>query len=444
MRIEEDAIGSMEIEDECYFGIHTKRAIENFGKRAGITAIEIIEGITIVKRCAAIANFKAGKMNKEKSDIIVKACDLLLNGEKKDSLILPKIQGGAGTSTNMCVNEIIANIGLEISGNKKGDYSKLSPIEDINMSQSTNDVYPTGVKIAAIKLLRELTEELKELQTSLQNKEQEFANVYKLGRTQLKDAVPITLGQEFGAYAESISRDRWRVYKAEERIRVINIGGTAIGTGVGAPSKYRFAITEELKRYTGYGVARAENLIDSTQNLDSFVEVSGILKACAVNLSKITNDLRLMDSGPVSGFSEIELPRLQAGSSIMPNKYNPVGAEYVKQIYFKVSGNDQIISCAAAEGEFELNAMSPLISEMLIENLNLLVDGVRILNNKVIKGIKANIDKCRDNMEKSPSVATLLIEKFGYEELTSILKESERTGMPYKEIIENRKNKNEK
>lgn len=438
MRVEKDSIGEMEIEEGSYAGIHTLRARENFKSSNGNTSYEIIRGIAIVKRCAAIANNRAGKMNEEKCGAIVAACDEILSGKYREELKLPRIQGGAGTSTNMCLNEVIANIALEKLGKNRGEYQFLNPLEDVNMSQSTNDVYPTGVKIAAIKLLRELVEEIKELQKELQEKEHKFASVYKLGRTQLKDAVPITLGQEFGAYAEALSRDRWRLYKAEERIRVVNIGGTAIGTGVGAPIKYRFAVTDELKKFTGYGIARAENLIDCTQNADVFVEVSGLLKSYSVNLSKIANDLRLMDSGPVSGLGEIVLPKLQAGSSIMPNKYNPVGVEFVKQVYFKVIGNDCSITAAAAEGEFELNPMIPLIAELLIENIEILRECTQILREKVIKGIEADSERCREYLEKSPSVATLLIEKIGYEELTSILKESEKTGKNYKEIIEER------
>ena len=438
MRIEKDSIGEMKIAKNSYTGIHTERAKENFKNSRNSVNIELIYGIVIVKKAAVEANFKSGKISKEKKETIISACDDILTGSYDFCFNIPSVQGGAGTSTNMCINEVIANISLEKSGYSKGEYSIYNPIEDINMSQSTNDVYPTGLKIAVIKLLRELVEELKELQKSFQDKEHEFSKVYKLGRTQLKDAVPITLGQEFGAYAEAISRDRWRLYKAEERIRVVNIGGTAIGTGVGAPLKYRFAVTEELKRLTGYGIARAENLIDCTQNLDVFTEVSGLLKSLAVTLSKISNDLRLMDSGPISGFGEINLPKLQAGSSIMPNKYNPVGAEFVKQIYFKVLGNDTALSAACAEGEFELNPMLPIIAELLLENIELLRDGINRLNYTVIKGITANEERCRKYLENSPSVATLLIEKLGYEELTQILKESERTGKSYKEIIQSR------
>jgi len=330
---------------------------------------------------------------------------------------------------------VIANAALEIYGKNIGEYDFIDPIEDVNLSQSTNDVVPTAVKIAIIKVLRELVDNIMELQNELQNKEYEFSNIFKIGRTQLQDAVPITLGDEFGSYAEAISRDRWRLYKAEERIRQINIGGTAIGTGIGAPAKYRFIITEELRNLTGFGLARAENLIDATQNLDIFVEISGFLKSLAVNLSKISNDLRLMSSGPRAGLNEIELPTLQAGSSIMPGKVNPVGAEFIKQIYYKVLGNDLAITMAAGDGEFELNAMFPIIADLILENLEILRDGIKLFTKKVIIGIKANEDICRKYLENSWSIATLLIEKIGYNKLTDILKEAKMKGKTYKEII---------
>ena len=437
MRREKDSLGEVEVKKELYYGIHTKRALDNFQlSNFKCVNIEIIRAMSIVKLAATEANFKAGKLSEEKAEAIRYACGEVFSGRYDDQFPLPAVQGGAGTSVNMNVNEVIVNIALEKMGKNKGEYDCLNPIEDVNLSQSTNDVFPTAVKIAAIKLLRELLEEVMELQSSLQDKETEFADVFKVARTQFQDAVPITLGEEFGAYAEAVSRDRWRLYKIEERIRVINIGGTAVGTGVGASLKYRYYVTEELKRLTGYGLARAENLIDNTQNLDVFVEVSSLLKTMAVTLNKIASDIRLMSSGPNAGLGEIRLKPIQVGSSIMPGKVNPVGAEFIKQIYHRVLGNDLTLTVACADGEFELNAMLPVIAESLLESLEILRDGVKLFRERVIKGIEADREVCRNYLESSLSRATEFIEKFGYDKLVEILKESQRTGKSYLEIIE--------
>ena len=438
-RIEKDSLGEFQVDSSKYYGIHTARALDNFylnnSKRVNP---EIIKGIAIVKLASARANSMEKRLDLAKATSIKAACEKVYKGMFQDEFPLPAIQGGAGTSTNMNLNEVIANIAIEDLGGERGDYSIVHPIEDVNMSQSTNDVYPTGVKIAAIKVLRELVDETIKLQETLQNKEKEFAHIYKLGRTQLQDAVPLTLGQSFGAFGEAISRDRWRLYKIEERIRRINIGGTAIGTGVGASLKYRYYVSEELKRITGYGLARAENLIDATQNLDVFVEVSGLLKTMATSLNKIANDLRLMSFGPMGGISEITLPAIQMGSSIMPGKVNPVGAEFIKQIFHKVQGNDLIISSAVADGELELNCLTPLIAEALLENLELLRDGVKMFSKKVISGITANEENCERILRSSLSTITEHINELGYEELTKILKECEKTGKTYETILKQR------
>ena len=436
MRIEKDGIGELEIPKNSYYGVHTQRAIENFYIKNGKkTNPELIKSFALVKLAAAEANFKAGKLTEDKKNYIVRACERVYQGDLDSEFPLSAIQGGAGTSTNMNVNEVIANAALEEMGEEKGRYDLINPIEDVNLSQSTNDVYPTSVKIAVIRILRELVTESMSLQEELQNKEKEFSSIFKLGRTQLQDAVPLTLGQSFGAFAEAISRDRWRLYKIEERIRRINIGGTAIGTGVGASLKYRYYVTEELKRLTGYGLARAENLIDATQNLDVFVEVSGLLKTMAVNLNKIANDLRLMSSGPNGGIGEIKLPPMQMGSSIMPGKINPVGAEFIKQIFHKVQGNDLIVSAAAAEGEFELNALTPIISESVLESIEVLRDGVKIFREKVIIGITPDKENCEKHLRASLSTITSHIDQLGYERLSEILKECEKTGKSYHTIL---------
>lgn len=433
MRIEKDSLGEKELKDE-YYGIHTARALENFTIKNKRVNEELIKAIALIKIAAAEANFKAGKLEESLSKVIKESANDIITGNFKDIYLLPSIQGGAGTSTNMCVNEVIANIALEKLGYPKGRYDIVNPIDHVNHSQSTNDVYPTAVKIASIKLLRELLEETMSLQEALQNKEKEFGAVAKIGRTQFQDAMPMTLGQEFSAYAEAISRDRWRLYKIEERIRRINIGGTAIGTGVGASGKYRYYVTEELQRMTGFGLARAENLIDATQNLDVYVEVHSLLKTMAVNLNKMARDIRIMSSKP---YSEITLEALQAGSSIMPGKVNPVGAEIIQQIYYKICGNDLTLTMACGDGEFELNAMHPVIAEVFLESFELLRDGIRIFREKVVKGIKANPENCRRHLENSINKASIYIEKFGYDNLAELIKESQRTGVKVEELIKN-------
>ncbi len=431
MRIEKDTLGEKEIND-VYYGIHTQRAMENFSIKTKKVNTELLKAIAIVKIAAAEANFKAGKLSEDLAKAIKEACNIFITEKLEEFDLLPSIQGGAGTSTNMLVNEVVANIALELLGHKKGDYHIISPLDHINHSQSTNDVYPTAVKIASIKLLRELLNETMALQESLQEKEKEFSHIIKTGRTQFQDAVPMTLGQEFSAYAESISRDRWRLYKIEERIRRVNIGGTAIGTGVGASGKYKFYVTEELQRMTGFGLARAENLIDATQNLDVYVEVHSLLKTMALNLNKIARDLRIMSSKP---YGELVLFPLQAGSSIMPGKINPVGAEFIQQIYYKVCGNDLTLTMACGDGEMELNAMHPVIAEVFLESFELLRDGIRIFREKVINPIKANEEMCKKHLESSITKASVYIEKYGYDKLAQLIKESQKTGKKIEDLM---------
>ncbi|TLM97689.1 aspartate ammonia-lyase, partial [bacterium] len=324
MRKEHDLLGTREIPAELYYGIHTLRALENFPVTGRPMHRELVLALVTVKKAAAAANTETGGLTEKRGAAIMNACDEILAGRFLDQFVVDAIQGGAGTSANMNANEVIANAAIELIGGKKGDYSLVHPLDDVNMSQSTNDVYPTALRLAAIRMLIPLSETFAELQETLQEKENEFAAVLKTGRTQLQDAVPVTLGQEFGAYAQAVARDRWRLYKVEERLRQVNIGGTAVGTGINAGRKYIYVLTEKLREYTGLGLARAEYMMDITQNADVFVEVSGLLKSAAVNLTKIANDLRLLSSGPKAGLGEINLPPVQAGSSIMPGKVNPV------------------------------------------------------------------------------------------------------------------------
>ncbi len=372
---------------------------------------------------------KIKKLSDKKKNAILDAVEKIINELYLNKVLfpLPAIQGGAGTSTNMNVNEVIANLGLEYMGKNKGEYEFLDPIEDINLSQSTNDVYPTAVKITVIRLLKELVEEVKNLQEELQKKEDEFATIKKIGRTQLQDAVKITLGQEFGAYGEVISRDRWRLYKIEERIRMVNIGGTAIGTGIASSIEYRAQITSEIQRITGLGIARAENLIDSTQNLDVFVEVSGLLKTLAVSLNKIANDLRWMSSGPYGGLNEINLKKLQMGSTIMPEKVNPVGAEHMRQIYYRVVANDLTITQASTDGEFELNSNLPIIAESILETIELLRDGIALFRKNVICEITVNKEHIEKILNSVPTRLSEEIGQYGYNKVAEMIrKEKEK------------------
>ncbi|MFZ5640417.1 MAG: aspartate ammonia-lyase [Bacillota bacterium] len=415
MRTEHDLLGSKEVPEEAYYGIHTLRALENFPVTGRPMHRELVQALVTVKKAAAMANMETGSLAKEKGRAIVRACDEILSGGRfLDQFVVDEIQGGAGTSANMNANEVIANVAIEILGGPKGDYCLVHPLDDVNMSQSTNDVYPTSLRIAAIRLLIPLSETFAALQEALQEKENEFAGVLKAGRTQLQDAVPVTLGQEFGAYAQAVARDRWRLYKAEERLRQVNLGGTAVGTGLNAERKYIYILTEKLRELTGLGLARAEYMMDITQNADVFVEVSGLLKSAAVNLTKIANDLRLLSSGPKAGLGEIYLPPVQAGSSIMPGKVNPVIPELINQVAYQVMANDLAVTLAGQAGQLELNAMLPLIARNLLESLEILNHGVRVFIDKCIKGITADTERCRALLEESYGLLAALTGHIGY------------------------------
>ncbi|MBT9142810.1 MAG: Aspartate ammonia-lyase [Dehalococcoidia bacterium] len=424
MRIEKDLLGEKEIPQEAYYGIHTVRARENFLISGIKVHPELIKALAMVKKAAVLTNMELGYLSKDKGQAIKQAAEEIMRGQLLDQFIVDTIQGGAGTSTNMNMNEVLANRALEILEREKGDYDYLHPNNHVNMCQSTNDVYPTAIRVAAVNMLLPLNYGFANLQEALQQKEEQFAGVIKMGRTQLQDAVPITLGQEFSAYAQAISRDRWRLYKVEERLRQVNLGGTAVGTGINAERKYIFMVNEKLREITGLGLARAENMIDVTQNMDVFVEVSGLLKAAAVNLSKIANDLRLLSSGPRTGLGEINLPERQAGSSIMPGKINPVIPEAINQISFQIISNDLAITLAASAGQLELNVMAPLIAHNLLQSLEILNNGVEIFRKKCILGITANREKCREYLEKSYGLVTALVPYIGYETASEIAKKA--------------------
>lgn len=434
-RIEKDMLGEKKIENSQYYGINTLRALENFNVSNRKVNVRLIKAMVMVKKAAAITNNRLGRIEDEISKAMIEACDEIIAGHFQDQFVVDALQGGAGTSTNMNVNEVIANRAIEILGYEKGTYSIIHPLNHVNMSQSTNDVYPTALRIAAIELLREVSEVIADLQTALQEKENEFSDILKLGRTQLMDALPMMAGQGFGAFARAIARDRWRIYKVEERVRQINMGATAIGTGLNATHKFIYMITDTLQDLTGFGLARSEFPMDITQNTDVFVEVSGLLKSAAVNLTKISNDIRLLSSGPKGGIGEFIISPVQAGSSIMAGKINPVIPEMMFQVGAKIMSNDQTISYASASGQLELNAFSPLIAESLIESLELLLKAVPIFNKKCIQPIKVNKEKCEQYIRESTVYATALLHHIGYDKASEVAKTALRDNKPIKEVV---------
>lgn len=436
-RSESDLLGTRSVPAEVLWGIHTLRALENFPVSGRLVHSELIKAYGDVKLACFKVNRNLGYFpDYQKTEAIEKACFEVADGQLTQHIVVDALQGGAGTSTNMNVNEVIANRALEILGQKKGDYELVSPLDDVNLHQSTNDTYPTALKIATIRLIRKLEQSVLALQEAFQAKEKEFAHVVKIGRTQLQDAVLTTLGREMGAYAEAFNRDRWRLSKCEERLRVVNLGGTAIGSGLGAPRQFIFGVVDQLREITGIGLARAENMIDNTQNADVFVEVSGLLKACAISVIKVSNDLRLMSSGPDGGMNEIILPQKQAGSSIMPGKVNPVIPEVAIQAAMVVCGNDAVIAQAAAAGNLELNQFMPLIADKLLEEVELLTNALEMLRVHCVNGIVANEERCRGNVFNSTALITAIIPKVGYEKASAIAKSARKKCTPvYQEII---------
>jgi aspartate ammonia-lyase len=435
-RVEEDILGEIKIPNNIYYGINTLRSINNFKISNKKVNYNLITSIVTIKMACTLANKKLKYLPITKADAIITACNKILEGSFMDQFVTDSLQGGAGTSTNMNVNEVISNIAIELLGGRKGDYSIINPIDDVNMSQSTNDVYPTAMRIAAIELLRNTSDAFSKLQDALQIKENEFAHILKLGRTELMDALPIMAGQQFGAYARAISRDRWRLYKVEERLRETNIGGTAIGTGMNASQKYIYLVTDILQDITGLGLSRSDFPIDTTQNMDVFVEVSGLLKAAAVNLMKISNDIRLLGSGPKGGIGELIVPPIQAGSSIMPGKVNPVILEMVAQVSMKVISNDAAITLAASNGQLELNAFAPLIAESLLDSLEILKNAVYTLTDKCIMHIGVNIENCRINLENSNVLVTALVPYIGYNKASEISKRALLENRSIRDIVD--------
>ncbi len=436
-RIESDLLGEREIEAQTRYGIHTLRAVENFDLTRQPLHPELIHAYGVVKLASlrAIGATAGWDCAAEQVQAMEQAAFELSQGILDKDIVVDPLQGGAGTSTNMNVNEVIANRALQILGQEIGDYASISPNDDVNRFQSTNDTYPTALKLAAITGIKKLEQSIVLLQESFQDAEKKFADVVKVGRTQYQDSVLTTLGREMAAYAEACSRDRWRIYKCEERLRVVNLGGTAIGTGFTAPRKYIFQVVEILRELTGVGFARAEDMVENTQNCDVFVEVSGIIKACASTLIKISNDLRLLSSGPEAGLGEIILPAVQAGSSVMPGKINPVIPEAVIQSAMLVIGYDAALTNACSMGVLELNSFMPLIAHCLLESIDLLQRSCEILATKCIVGIEANAERCRANIESSTVLATALIPVIGYEKATQVSRLKQESGKSIREVV---------
>ena len=413
-RMERDLLGSREVPALALWGIHTLRAVENFPLSGRRVAPGLIHAYGLVKQACCRANRELGGLPTREAGAIEAAAVEMAEGKLDEHVLVDALQGGAGTSLNMNVNEVLANRALGLLGRGLGEYAVIDPLDHVNMHQSTNDTYPTALKVAAIAGLRALEKAVVELQEAFQIKERELADVVKVGRTEMQDAVLTTLGREMGAYAEAFTRDRWRIYKCEERLRVINLGGTAIGTGLGAPRAYIFLVVDVLREITGFGLARAENLVEATQNADVFVEVSGILKACASSLWKVCSDLRLLSSGPSAGLYEIRLPARQAGSSIMPGKVNPVVPEAVTQAAMQVIGNDQIITLAASSGSLELNPFLPILADALLGSLYLLTAACHILALECVSGITANVEQCHAHVHGGTAALTALVERVGH------------------------------
>ena len=437
IRRERDLLGEMDVPAGALHGVHTLRALENFPLAGRPVHRALVHAFGAVKGACAITNQRLGawKADPAKRDAIARACAEMADGQLDQHVVVDALQGGAGTSTNMNVNEVLANRALQILGEPLGNYQRVSPLDDINLHQSTNDTFPTAMRVAGLWLLAALEKEIVALQEAFQQKERAFAHIVKVGRTEMQDAVLITLGREMGAYAEALTRDRWRVYKCTERLRVVNLGGTAIGTGLGAPRAFIFQVVDALAQLTGLSVARAENLVEATQNADVFAEVSGILKACAVNLLKISSDLRLLSSGPEAGLGEIRLPARQAGSSIMPGKVNPVIPEAVSQAVMLVMANDNAIAQACAAGSLELNPFLPLVAHCLLDSLDLLARAAGILCRHCVQGMTADEERCRAQVNASTAVVTALVERVGYQAASAIARKASERRCSIREVV---------
>jgi aspartate ammonia-lyase len=433
-RIEKDFLGTKEVPAEAYYGIQTLRAVENFPITGYRIHEELIKAMAMVKKSAALANMEIKRLYSGIGEAIVKAADEMIDGKWHDQIIVDPIQGGAGTSINMNVNEVIANRAIELLGKEKGNYFHCSPNTHVNMSQSTNDSFPTAIHIAVLKLLEKLLATMEDMQSTFRQKAGEFSHIIKMGRTHLQDAVPIRLGQEFEAYSFVIERDIKRIKQSRQHLYELNMGATAVGTGLNADPRYIELVVKYLAEMSSMPLIGAKHLVDATQNTDAYTEVSAALKVCMMNMSKIANDLRLMASGPRAGLGEITLPARQPGSSIMPGKVNPVMAEVINQVAFQVIGNDHTICLASEAGQLELNVMEPVLVFNLLQSISIMNNAFRTFTDHCVKGIRANEDKLKEYVEKSVGVLTAVNPHIGYEVAARIAREAILSGAPIREL----------
>ncbi|GAB6447038.1 MULTISPECIES: aspartate ammonia-lyase [Bacillus] len=434
IRIEKDFLGEKQVPSVAYYGVQTLRAVENFPITGYRIHPSLITAMAIVKKAAALANMDTGYLAKDIGHEIAEAAQEIVDGKFHDQFIVDPIQGGAGTSINMNTNEVIANRALERMGYEKGEYAKISPNTHVNMAQSTNDAFPTGIHIATLMMLEELLITMEELHAAFRAKAKEFDHVIKMGRTHLQDAVPIRLGQEFEAYSRVLERDIKRIKQSRQHLYEVNMGATAVGTGLNANPMYIEQVVKHLRTFSGFPLVGAEHLVDATQNTDAYTEVSAALKVCMMNMSKIANDLRIMASGPRVGLAEIQLPARQPGSSIMPGKVNPVMAEVINQVAFQVIGNDHTICLASEAGQLELNVMEPVLVFNLIQSISIMNNGFRVFREYCIKGITANEELLKQYVEKSVGIITAVNPHIGYEAASRIAREAIETGKSVREL----------
>ena len=434
-RRERDSIGEKQVPNEAYYGVQSLRGHENFRISGQTINKQLIKNLSVVKKACAITNCSVGELKEEYKEAIVKACEEVYSGKFDNEFIIDPIQGGAGTSVNMNINEVIANRANEILGFNKGEYYPIHPNDHVNMGQSTNDVIPTAASLTAYELLNGCIEKLIKLSYEFNIKAEEFTDVIKMGRTEMQDAVPISLGSEFKAFSMAIGRDVKRLERVKDSLLEVNLGGTAVGTGITANDKYIASVVLELSNIFDEHIIQSSNLVDGTQNLDKYAEVSSQLKVCAVNISKIAGDLILMSSGPRAGFGEIRLPARQNGSSIMPGKVNPVMPEVMKEISFQIMGNDLTITMATQSGQLELNAFYPIVIHNLYESLVILTNGVETFIENCVKGIEANEKRCNNLVDGSIGIVTALAPILGYEKSAAIAKKALKTGKYVKEVV---------
>ena len=434
-RTESDSVGSKVLPANVYYGVQSLRAMENFPITGNLLPASMIDSLALLKKACAIANKNAGALDAKVADAIIAACEDICAGKFHDQFIVDPIQGGAGTSMNMNINEVVANVAIEKLGGRLGDYSIVHPNDHVNLGQSTNDIVPTAGKMTVLTLLQPLMESLKKLEEAFQKKAVAFDDIIKMGRTQLQDAVPVRLGQEFNAYASAVRRGLKRIAAAQAEMYTVNLGGTAIGTGINADLAYYNNVTKVLAELTGVPFVQAEDMIDGTQHIDCFAAVSSALKECALALSKISNDLRLMSSGPRTGIGEINLPARQNGSSIMPGKINPVIPEVVSQVAFRVMGNDVTISMAVEAGQFELNAFEPVVFDALFQSITALDGAVKTLTVNCVEGITANEEHCLALLDSSVGTITAACPYIGYAQAAALAKEALKTHVPVRTLL---------